>query len=103
MIAIDTSEIYKKALARQENIVALLKEFEGLDDIIAKLHEAHEKANRIRTAYGKLDDEAKEMLPTKVKRQCNVVDQNVTRLAYCLDVSDNAASLTNLNKAVKES
>lgn len=101
MIIINAAEIFKKAAARQENLDALFEEFDVLDDAIAQVHEAHEKATRILLAYRKLDEEAMGMLPPKVRHQCSVVDQSVSRLAHLLSTSESSASLVNLRNAIK--
>lgn len=102
---IDSSVIFKKAVAREGQLKDFIDALDVLDNIEAKLNEASRSLQTLFGLYQLLDDEAKSLLPEAVRTQCPWFESHIRRINECLGVGKSASNWTipNLQRAIKES
>lgn len=102
---IDSSVIFKKAVAREERLKGFIDALDALDNIEAKLNEASRSLQMLFSLYQLLDDEAKSLLPDAVRAQCPWLEFHIRRINDCVDAGENVGShtISKLRRAIKES
>ena len=99
---IDSSIIFKKAVAREEALRDFIDALDSVDNIQVKLTESLRSLQMLLSLYRGLDDESRSLLPKAVYEQCEALSIHTERIQACL-IGCGGLSIEKLLLAIKES